>query len=299
MKDIIQKISTGKAILFVGAGFSRSGQNIYNNRELPLAKELAKIIGKIGDFDDEGDLKFATDFFLNERCKNNSSLLNTLIQNLKDIFTIKEAKEEHKSIMKAPWKRVYTTNYDDLVELAARSIGKRYETIDIDESSEKYTPNAKICVHLNGTINDLDSTTINSKFKLSSSSYLSPEAFTNSSWHYIFRKDLELSSKIVFIGYSLYDIEIEKILFENPSFRDKVIFIERENKNNSDTTKEDYLFRKYGTLYRIGVSGFASLIEENYDITSSAEEVFYTEAFRKFRDLLHGDETLLLKILYV
>lgn len=282
MEELIQRISTGKAILFVGAGFSKSGKNINQDKELPLASGLAKIIGDIGNFDDGGDLKFAADYFLNMCCLKEPSLSNDLINRLKNIFTIKEAQDEHKSIMKVPWKRVYTTNYDDLVEFSAKNNGLRFDTVDIDDPTEMYS-NEKICVHLNGTINRLDESTINTKFKLSQSSYLSSEAFTTSNWNYIFKKDLELSSAIVFVGYSLYDIEIEKILYENPSFSEKVVFIQREvDPKKKDTTREDYTFKKYGKLYRIGVSGFASIIEKNFSVISSATEEFYTEAFSRF-----------------
>lgn len=291
MENIIQKISTGKALLFVGAGFSKSGHSIHNDKELPLSKELAKLIGKTGNFDDGGDLKYASDYFFNMCCIKDPSLSNVLIEKLKDIFTVKEPDDNHKSIMKAPWKKVYTTNYDDLVELAARSVGKRFETINIDDPTEKYS-NEKLCVHINGTIKELDNDTINSKFKLTHSSYLSSESFANSNWNYIFKKDIELSSIIVFIGYSLYDIEIEKILYDNPSFRDKVVFIQREINDDRDTTKEDYIFNKYGELYRIGVSGFASLIEDNYDTIVSASQEFYTEAFSMYEIVNTPKETI-------
>lgn len=290
MEDIIRKISNGKAILFVGAGFSKNGKNIIGN-ELPLAKELSNLIGKIGEFDDGNDLKYAADYFLNSCCLKNSKLTDKLIEKLKDIFTIKEPQDEHKWIMKVPWKRVYTTNYDDLVELAARSVGKRFETVDIDDPTEKYSTDL-ICVHLNGAVANLDETTINTKFKLSHSSYLSPESFTESNWNYIFRKDLELSSYIVFIGYSLYDIEIEKILYDNPTFRNKVVFIQKENADGKDTTREDYIFNKYGKVYRIGLSGFASLVEEKYDIIVSAKEEFYTESFSRYEICESKKETI-------
>ena len=291
MKDIIKKIATGKAILFVGAGFSKSAHSVHYDEELPIANELAKIIGKIGNFNDTGNLKYAADYFLNVCCNKDPLLLNELIEYLKNIFTIKEPNDEHKSIIRVPWRRIYTTNYDDLVEYAARSIGKRVTTVDIDDPTEK-SSNDMLCVHINGTINKLDQSTINTKFKLSHSSYLSSESFSHSNWSYLFKKDIELSSIIVFIGYSLYDIEIEKILYDNPAFRDKVIFIQRKVDDGKDTTREDYTFNKYGKLYRIGVSGFASLIEDNYDSIVSASEAFYTEAFTRYEICETPTETI-------
>ena len=292
MENLIRKISNGKAILFVGAGFSKSAKNINGDNQLPLATELARIIGKLGDFDDEEDLKYAADYFLNVCCKNNPTLADKLINQLKKIFTIKEVKDEHKWIMRIPWKRIYTTNYDDLIEQSARSIGELIETVDIDDSTNVNT-NKKVCVHLNGAINKLNNLTINTKFKLSRSSYMSSESFVESGWNYIFKKDLELSSAIVFIGYSLYDIEIEKILYENPKLKNKVYFIQRPIENDEKTSKkEDYIFNKYGNLLRIGTLGFSELIKKNIELIKTAKEEFFTEAFTKYEISYFSENTI-------
>ncbi|EFK05532.1 conserved hypothetical protein [delta proteobacterium NaphS2] len=291
MEKLVSKIANGKAILFVGAGFSKSATNLNKEDELPLAKKLANNIGRIGDFNDSGDLKFAADYFLNVCCLKEPLLKQELIEYLKNAFTIKQPQNDHISIMKVPWKRVYTTNYDDLVEIAGRLADKRFDAINIEDPTEKYS-NDLLCVHINGSIASLNEDSLNTRFKLSHSSYLSPEGFQNSNWNYIFKKDLELSSAIVFIGYSLYDIEIEKILYENPSFRGKVFFIQSKKDNGRDTTKEDYIFNKYGYLYRVGLSGFASLIEKNSSAFLSYSEEFYTEAFTKYEILESPKETI-------
>jgi hypothetical protein len=291
MEKLISKIANGKAILFVGAGFSKSATNLNNEDELPLAKELANNIGRIGGFNDGNDLKFAADYFLKVCCLKEPHLVQELIGYLKNAFTVKQPQADHESIMRVPWKRVYTTNYDDLIEISGRLVDKRYETITIEDPTEKYS-NDLLCVHLNGSINNLNEESLNTSFKLSHSSYLSSEGFQNSNWNYIFKKDLELSSAIVFVGYSLYDIEIEKILYENPSFREKVFFIQREKDDIRDTIKEDYTFNKYGYLYRVGLSGFASLIGDNSSSLLSYAEEFYTEAFIKYEILESPKETI-------
>ena len=291
MNKLISKIANGKAILFVGAGFSKNATSLHNEEELPLAKELAKHIGRIGNFNDGGDLKFAADYFLNVCCSKDSHLVHELIDYLKAVFTIKTPHTTHENIMKVPWKRVYTTNYDDLVEVAGKLSGKKYNSITIDDPTEKFS-NDLLCVHINGSIDSLNEETLNTSFKLSHSSYFSSEGFRDSNWNYIFKKDIELSSAIVFVGYSLYDIEIEKILYENPSFRGKVFFIQREKDESRDTTKEDYIFNKYGYLYRIGLSGFSSLIEENANEFLLDSDEFYTEAFSKYEILTSPKETI-------
>jgi hypothetical protein len=291
MEKLISKIANGKAVLFVGAGFSKSATSLHNDEELPLARELANNIGRIGEFNDGGDLKFAADYFLNVCCSKSPHLTYELIDYLKNVFTVKNHNSEHEIIMKVPWKRVYTTNYDDLVEISGRLAGKRYDTITIEDPTEKYS-NDLLCVHLNGSINSLNEETLNTSFKLSHSSYLSSEGFQNSNWNYIFKKDIELSSAIVFVGYSLYDIEIEKILYENPAFREKIFFIQRVKDKDRDTTKEDYVFTKYGYLYRVGLPGFASLIEKNSNVFLSYSDEFYTEAFSRYEILESPNETI-------
>ncbi|MHC3492459.1 hypothetical protein ACYDMH_17320 [Pectobacterium brasiliense] len=61
--DMLRRISTGKAIIFTGAGFSKKTINILNE-EPPLAKELSKKIGVLGGIgDDIDDLMFTSRFF--------------------------------------------------------------------------------------------------------------------------------------------------------------------------------------------------------------------------------------------
>ena len=54
---IIDQIKSGKAILFVGSGFSRNTINIKNSK-LPTAEYLADMIGELGQFDADKDLKW-------------------------------------------------------------------------------------------------------------------------------------------------------------------------------------------------------------------------------------------------
>ncbi|WP_435868365.1 hypothetical protein, partial [Escherichia coli] len=69
---------------------------------------------------------------------------------------------------------------------------------------------------------------LTSKIKLSDSSYLSPDSFVNSDWYYHFKKDLETASAIVFMGYSMYDMDVKKFLFENPELQEKTYFVVRD-----------------------------------------------------------------------
>ncbi len=250
--ELIARISTGKAILFTGAGFSKSTKDVSSN-EPSLAKELAHDICHLGGFPEDDDLRYATDYYLD-----NCDKLK-LIELLKGKYTLQSTSDVHETICSANWRRFYTTNYDKSIEMAAAKIGKVIECIDTSFPTEKYYKRNGLCVHLNGSIDSLDEDTLETSFKLSTSSYISPDSFVNSDWNYYFKKDLERSSAIVFVGYSMYDIEIQKILFSSRGLSEKTYFITREHPDR----KFEFTLSKFGNILPIGVEGFAHLISSS------------------------------------
>jgi len=216
LERAFSKISSGNAILFLGSGFSASAIGLAGE-EMPVAEELAKRIGDMQGFDAEKDLRYASSRYLEE-----GGSKPGLIKMLRETFTIKAVKEHHKSIASAPWRKVYTTNYDSCYERAAEQVGKSICSVDITEKPSNFNRESNVCVHLNGSLKSLNSESLESGFKLTTSSYLSPESFLKSYWAYPFKRDLELSSAIIFVGYSMYDIEIQKILHENPEYKEPI-----------------------------------------------------------------------------
>lgn len=251
-RHLIQSIASGNAILFTGAGFSGLVKNV-QLEELSAAESLAHSICDLGNFERDNDLRYAADYFI---ANNNKSELVSLLQ---DKYTVHSTDEIHDVICSANWRRFYTTNYDKSIELASANVGKKVECIDISFPTKLYYRKDNLCIHLNGSIDSLNEETIESTFKLSTSSYISPESFIQSDWYYYFKKDLERCSAIIFVGYSMYDIEIQKILYENSTFREKTYFITRENPD----PKTKFTLSKFGEVIPIGVEGFAKLIKEN------------------------------------
>jgi len=270
ISEVLKKIASGNAILFTGAGFSSEATNI-KGEEPPCAKQLADLIAEKGNFSGESDLKFSSNYFL--RTKGHSPL----IELLKDQYTLNEVDQAHKDICSIKWKRIYTTNYDNSIELALRSNGQRGECITLDDDPQVYYKKENICVHINGNISSLRQDTIPDSFKLSTASYLSPDSFINSKWFYSFKKDLEKASAIVFVGYSLYDIDIQKILFGSPHFKEKTFFITYPE----ESKKSLFELSEFGKVYRIGVSGFAKEIIDNMPKKVDTE-AFWLESFSEY-----------------
>ena len=62
----------------------------------------------------------------------------------------------------------------------------------------------------------------------------------------------------MFVGYSLSDIEVQKILFENEAYKSRVYFI--TSIDPSFETK--FTLETFGKVLNIGVSGFADIIKK-------------------------------------
>jgi hypothetical protein len=269
--SLVETIAGGKAILFVGSGFARNAISL-DGTKLPTATTLARNIGSLGGFDSVDDLRYASEKYIR------TYAVDKLVEMLLDTFTVKEVLPHQVVISTAPWRRIYTTNYDLVIEEAAKQGKLRIETTDIEDSPQDYLAKKNICVHLNGSIQNLRAEDLNGRFKLSSSSYLSPETFTNSDWHFPFKRDLEMCTALIFIGYSLYDLEIQKILYENPDFSNKTFFITSPDISE----RERFTIAPFGNCISIGAESFAEKISYYLPKFESERSIDNLTSFKKY-----------------
>lgn len=259
LNELIRKLQNQNVILFMGAGFSAEVENLLGET-MPLAsnsaekKGLASRIGELGEFDDEDDLQYAADEYLNN---NTPEKLIKLLQNL---YTAKKIPPYIEDILRYSFRRIYTTNYDDVIEKSSQKNGIYRKSIEVNDDPKEHYKNNNICVHINGSISNLNENTINKSFKLSESSYLlQSDSFIESDWWYPFEKDLEYASAIIFLGYSLdYDIDIKKILSNN-TWKDKTYFITRKKPSKRKVSK----LEKFGKVFDIEIEGFSDLLKNN------------------------------------
>lgn len=250
--NLIKAVATGNVMLFLGAGFSKGAASI-TGKNLPLASVLANEVASLRDFDAEGDLSYATERYLSEA--NNKA---ELIELLKDTFTVKSVQPYHKFIASVPWRRVYTTNYDNVFEEAASESDIRYDIADSNDDLSQYQGRKNVCIHINGSVLKLNEDILDTSFKLTSRSYLNDDRFRTSKWYRQFKQDLENSSAIIFIGYSLYDFEIKRLLHENAVYKDKVYFVNGEDLGG----REKFTLEQFGKIISKDVSSFSALLKE-------------------------------------
>ncbi|MEL5639856.1 SIR2 family protein [Serratia ureilytica] len=241
----------GKAVVFLGAGFSFEARN-KAGEQFPNGNQLAKNLKTELDFDDDEDysLKEISDDFIDELGKEN------LYRYIIDKFQVSDYSADYQVFSQVPWRRLYTTNYDNVIEDSYRRNSKDIYSFTIKDSPSLIVPNKANCIHINGFVEKMSLKEFNSEFKLTETSYLT-EIFVDSKWKTVFNTDLRDSKAIIFIGYSIYDIDIETILIENPDFISKTFFITEQSPSKRIVRK----LEKYGTIVNIGVSNFLKELE--------------------------------------
>lgn len=252
--DLLRKVNSRRAVLFLGSGFSCDSVD-FNKNSLPTAAFLAQNIAKINGMKSFDDLKYTADRVISEGHG------EELIKLLRRTFSVKEVQKHHEIISSLPWQRVYTTNYDLCFEYAAKNTGIDYSTVDVSIDGLDELKKDNLCIHINGSLKNLNNDTLNTSFKLSDSSYLSSDSIEQSQWFYPMQRDFEEASAIIFIGYSLYDMEVKKLLLDGLSVKEKVYFITYDQPDE----RALFTFEKFGTVLPIKTSGFSDIFENYKD----------------------------------
>jgi hypothetical protein len=259
LAPLIEAIAGGRAVLFVGSGFARNAIGLDGN-VLLTAAELATRIGTLGSFDADGDLRYASEKYVRD---NNPA---ALVEMLLDLFSVKEVLPHQVSIAAAPWRRIYTTNYDMCVEDAGKKTGKRIHPVSLTDKPGDFLAYREACIHLNGSIKTLTAESLNDTFKLSESSYLSADS---------------LCSALVFVCYSLYDIEIQKMLFANADFKSKTFFFT----SPGVTARERFKLAPFGECIPIGAEGLAKAMDDQLaQLLPATQELPLTSITRYIAD---------------
>jgi len=110
-------------------------------------------------------------------------------------------------------------------------------------------------IHLNGYVNSVPKSEALNDFALTLTSYIE-ESLVSSTWATLLRQDFALAEAIFFVGYSMYDLDISRILFQDPDFKRKTFHIQHEGLSRAD----ELALGRYGAILKVGTHRFADAI---------------------------------------
>lgn len=152
--DGIKKILDHNGILFLGSGFSTGGKN-FNGQNMKTGAELSRAICRNLGIKESDNLSISSQRYIEDpKCKKS---LAEFIEFLSKELVCTEISQDQKIIANLPWKRIYTTNYDNSFELASEECGYIRSSITI--TNKRYKPGRQLeqaIVHINGSILNLN-----------------------------------------------------------------------------------------------------------------------------------------------
>ena len=242
-----------KFTIFLGAGFSADCLN-FSEHEVGTASPLHELLNQsVGH--DYSDMQLAADEYLE---KNGES---GLLKLLTEKYAITKRTGSVDEILKYPWARIYTTNYDNVISQSLTTLGvPHYAANNTEKPHEisKHSNDKKWIVHLHGSLRKWDIQNFATSCVLGRESYL--RASSNSNWAEILREDYARANAVFFIGFSNSDFYLAEHLFSATASRDKVFFINSER--STDDRELQAKQKNFGESLAIGKENFATKIRE-------------------------------------
>ena len=244
--DLPTELDASGSILFLGSGFSRDARNI-RGHNLPTGQELKNEFAAILGVDsNQYNLQMLTEEIGSRKDVN-------LYQMLYETFTVSEIQDHQSVILRLPWRRIYTTNYDDTIEHFYMKNKDSVPSFSYNDRKPRKLSNGSI-IHLHGVIRATKEDDVINQLVMNETSY-ARQHFERSPWYDEFIRDLRFCHACFFVGYSLSDYHISAILLQDETLREKTYFVTSE--------KPDPIFanriKPYGIILPIGLEKFAQL----------------------------------------
>ncbi|MAZ18165.1 MAG: hypothetical protein CL535_17795 [Ahrensia sp.] len=226
----------GDAVLFLGAGVGQYSKDV-NGDTLPTGSQLcSEMSDKMGLDNVEQDLPRIAQYF--RRKEGAFGLLNLL----KSRLDVQSVESEFADFLELRWKRVYTTNYDNSIEW----VRKNSKSFTIGE--EPRGINKGDCVHFNGFVDQLTLENLDDSVILTDWNYAKSSLY-DSTWAHFFRNDILSSSYTIFLGYSMRDLDIARIIsLSNSKLKDRIIIIVSPKTSEIDIE----VLSEYGVVFNTG-----------------------------------------------
>lgn len=277
LEEAIKCALNGEAVLFLGAGFSIGGES--RKGDLKVGADLSHAICQDLGIPESNNLSISSSRYLyDDDCKKGLSAFIDFLQGELECISTSETQD---IIVSLPWKRIYTTNYDNAVEVSSKK--QEIERTTITIGNARYIQGRNLeqaIIHINGYINRLNEKTFFEEFKITDENY-NRDGLLQSSWRQLFEADLIREKAIIFVGYSLqYDQELVRCI-ANLNIKNKCLFIDVADIAGDN----EFKIKQYGELYKIGADGFAKKINEIMSTYHPQRQIIELSGFEK-RDIL-------------
>ncbi len=274
IEDAIRCALDGEAVIFVGAGISF----LARTKEGTAVPNGASLVDLLLKQPPGTGSKHPLSRVSNYVVKKTS--VDEVYKNLKSWLTVESVDERLVQLYDLPWRRIYTTNYDNAIEKALE--GKRpISKLTIDEEPTKTAPGS--IIHINGFIGNVTPANLQSDLILTDYSYATSKLI-ESDWYRFFLKDLRAARAIVFVGYSLADLDIQRALISAEDISKKSFFFIAPD---ADPLEEEAI-SDYGTLVP---GGALTLISQIQTTSSDYDRVRFSPAFIALTEVTLGNRS--------
>ncbi len=254
LPDFLKRASTGGGVLFCGAGFSADCLNLSDNAELGTGAVLLKLLNRELEKDIPApyrELKNAADKFIEIRGE------NKLLALLRDRFSVSRITDEMIELVRFPWVRIYTTNYDNALQLACTRAERNFKTLNNLDTPEAVPGTGVEIVHLHGCAEKWDIHNFGRSCVLGADSYFETDRALGH-WTGRLQDDFDRARLFVFVGFAAGDFHLNRIFFNAKEARPKVFFVNR----SAATLDPDLQMtqEKFGKPLSIGRSGLSRFV---------------------------------------
>lgn len=262
-------LQSGAAVCLLGAGFARLGHDA-NGKPLPSTDELtSELKNALGiDETESASLSDLADFAHDDPSRS-AKLRGILLSRL----TVTSPSQAQVDLLHLPWRSIFTTNFDDLVERA--SPGKRFTPVTPLTEQATIPGNRTPLYHLHGRALDLLETDADPKIVISESNYLQLDKRNRDLYARLYN-EVFCARAILVVGYSLKDLEIAQGLLSRSDVLREKTFIVCDPKDGSIARAR---LEKFGSVFPIGLTGIAEQLGDVSDspITSISNFQFLKE----------------------
>lgn len=249
---LTEVVTAGGAVCLLGAGYSLAGTD-QSKRGVPSTSDL---ISEIKEAVGIAPAEYASLSDVAGYCEDSAAREQMLRRLLISRLTLCNPDEDQISVASHPWRSIFTTNFDDLVERSRPDGSLQVITPDADPGV--HTPGKTPLYYMHGRALDLIESDVNPHFVLSERNYLQLHE-DNRALYARLKNELFCANLIVVVGYSMRDLEVARILMEGGhAFKRKTVIV----CDPAETQMALARLNKFGEVLPIGIAGLAERLRD-------------------------------------